>query len=75
MRGAIGQQRGCLLYTSETKYERFTETHLQRAHSEREIRAALADAGFERAEAYEAFTRNPPRDESERLQFMAWKGI
>ena len=60
---------------NETKYERFTETHLQRAHSEREIRAALADAGFERAEAYEAFTRNPPRDESERLQFMAWKGI
>lgn len=56
-------------------YERFTETHIQRAHSEREIRTALAGAGFAEVTAYEAFTRTPPKAESERLQFIAKKGI
>ena len=55
-------------------YTRFTETHIQRAHSEREIRAALGSAGFVRVEAYEAFTREPPKETSERLQFVAEKG-
>lgn len=55
-------------------YERFTEEHLQRAHSEREIRAALTGAGFETVEAYEAFTQNAPTETSERLQFAAKKG-
>ena len=55
-------------------YARFTETHIQRAHSEREIRAALGSAGFVRVEAYEAFTREPPKETSERLQFVAEKG-
>ena len=55
-------------------YARFTETHIQRAHSEREIRAALGSAGFVHVEAYEAFTREPPKETSERLQFVAEKG-
>lgn len=56
------------------RYTRFTETHIQRAHSEREIRTALAAAGFVDITAYEAFTLEPPKETSERLQFVAKKG-
>lgn len=56
------------------RYTRFTETHVQRAHSEREIRTALAAAGFVDITAYEAFTLEPPKETSERLQFVARKG-
>ena len=56
-------------------YRRFTEVHIQRAHSEREVRAALTEAGFTQVAAYEAFTRTPPSDTSERLQFVAVKGV
>lgn len=56
------------------RYDRFTETHIQRAHSEREVRAALENAGFVNIEAYEAFTLDAPKDTTERLQFAARKG-
>ncbi len=53
-------------------YTRFCETHIQRAHSLREIAGALAKAGFA-FEAYAAFTRNAPAEETERIQFVAVK--
>lgn len=52
-------------------YRRFTETHIQRAHSERELAHALESAGFTEHEAYCAFTREPPGRECERIQFVA----
>lgn len=55
-------------------YERFDETHIQRAHSERELRSRLILAGFVNVEVYEAFTSAPPCASSERLQFIAQKG-
>lgn len=51
-------------------YRRFTERHIQRAHSREELLEGLEEAGF-RAEVYDAFTREPPKAQSERLQFVA----
>lgn len=53
------------------RYERFSETHVQRAYSQRELTNALARAGFCDIRVYEAFTRDEPRKESERLQYVA----
>jgi cyclopropane fatty-acyl-phospholipid synthase-like methyltransferase len=41
-------------------YERFSETHIQRAHSETEIAHWLEDAGFELCGVYADFTMDPP---------------
>ncbi len=54
-------------------YERFEETHVQRAHTEQELRTALAETGFAYVRVYDAFTLEPPKPESERLQFYAKK--
>lgn len=54
-------------------YRRFDETHVQRAHSVEELDAWLTEAGFAVLEKYEAFTRNPPRADSERIQWVAQK--
>ncbi|MBQ6235287.1 MAG: class I SAM-dependent methyltransferase, partial [Clostridia bacterium] len=56
------------------QYDRFTETHLQRAHTAEEIRSALKRAGFENVRSYDAFTRNPAKASSERIQFAAIRG-
>jgi len=53
------------------RYERFAETHLQRAHSKRELEGALMRAGFCDIRVYEAFTYEAPKKTSERLQFSA----
>lgn len=66
-RVAAGSANGLKLY------ERFDETHIQRAHSERELRGRLEAAGFADIDVYEAFTLAPPRSNSERLQFAARK--
>lgn len=52
-------------------FERFTETHIQRAHRESELSSLLESAGFSDIMAFDAFTRNPVADQSERLQFVA----
>ena len=54
-------------------YGRFEETHLQRAHSEDELKQALHTAGFDAVQAYDAFTRDPVQPTSERIQFVAKK--
>lgn len=54
-------------------YERFSETHIQRAHSEQEIRAWLEGAGFKVKSVFEAFKFIPPKEVCERLQFVAEK--
>ena len=51
-------------------YERFDEVHIQRAHSVREIKSWLEEAGFE-CEAYGFLTREAPMAEDERIQFAA----
>ena len=55
-------------------YERFDETHVQRAHSQRELASWLDECGFDH-EAYACFTQEPPSKDTERIQFVARKRI
>ena len=50
---------------------RFQEEHVQRAHSIHEIVKLLNQTGFSAEGIYDAFTREPVRPESERIQFAA----
>jgi len=52
-------------------YRKYQETHYQRAYSLEEIRAALKEAGMEFVAAYDAFTNQPPRPDSERIYVAA----
>ena len=58
---------------SVTQYDRFQETHLQRSYTEEELKKALLKAGFVDVRTYDAFTRDPVRKDSERIQFAAIK--
>ncbi|GLB30309.1 methyltransferase [Lacrimispora amygdalina] len=55
----------------EDLYRKYTETHYQRAFTIGEIREALKEAGLEFLEAYDAFTRNPVKETSERIYLIA----
>lgn len=54
-------------------YDRFSETHIQRAHSVAELTNLLEAAGFTDICALHAFTREPAHGNSERIQFVARK--
>lgn len=56
-----------------TFYERFDETHVQRAHSVVELKQILQKTGFEHIVVYEAFTQQVPTRKAERLQWIAKK--
>ena len=55
----------------EELYRKFEEVHFQRAYSMEEIRAALLEAGLKFLAAYDAFTENPPEENSERIYVIA----
>ena len=57
------------LFIREEKglYRRFEETHYQRAYTLKEIRQAVEEAGMELAAVYDAFTREAPKKDSERV--------
>ena len=57
------------------KYTRFTERHVQRAHTVEELQSALVKSGFTDCRVYEAFTRSEPNAASERIQFSAGKQL
>lgn len=52
-------------------YGRFDEYHVQRAHSESELKQALRACGFTEISAFRAFTFEPAGALSERIQFQA----
>ena len=54
-------------------YERFEETHYQRAYSANLIKDLLKNAGLEVLQVFEAFTENELKESSERIQFVARK--
>lgn len=54
-------------------YERFQETHTERAYSHAEIAAALEVSGFQVAASYTCFTFDPADDESPRILWVARK--
>ena len=50
----------------EDLYRKYQETHYQRAYTLNEVKDAIRQAGMEFVAAYDAFTRNAPREDSER---------
>lgn len=52
-------------------YRRFEEVHYQRAYDLKTIGRLLADVGMELLAAYDAFTKEPVRDDSERIYVVA----
>jgi SAM-dependent methyltransferase len=52
-------------------FERFQETHYQKAYSLDTIKKILEKAGLEFLQVYDAFTHNPPTEKSERVYFVA----
>lgn len=57
--------------TGQDICRKFQEMHYQRAYSLAEVKAALEMAGMEFIAAYDAFTRNPVHQESERMYIIA----
>lgn len=53
------------------RFSRFEETHYQRGYTLAEIREAVLAAGMEFAAAYDAFSRETPRPDSERVCVVA----
>lgn len=54
--------------------EEFYEEHVQRAHTDDEIREMLAAAGFKDIQAYHSYTLDRPRRTSDRIHYTAIKG-
>ena len=52
------------------RYSRFDEEHLQRAYEIEEIKRAATAAGMGWVAAYDAFTTEPPRADSERIYIV-----
>lgn len=57
--------------TRDGLYQRFEETHCQRAWELDEIKDMIAKAGMEFVTAYDAFTKNPVTEDSERIYVLA----
>lgn len=58
-------------YTQGKMYEKFSETHYQKAYSIETIKTLLEKAGMEFIGVYEAFSDNPPTETTQRICFLA----
>jgi SAM-dependent methyltransferase len=56
---------------SRALYERMEETHYQKAYEVEEVIQLLNEAGMEFLAVYDACTKNPPNENSERVYFVA----
>lgn len=54
----------------EDLYRKYQETHFQRAYSLDEVKQAVSEAGMEFIAVYDAFTREQPAEDSERIYFI-----
>lgn len=52
-------------------FRKYEETHYQRGYELETIKQLLDEAGMEFVEAYDAFTREQPKDDSERIYVIA----
>lgn len=52
-------------------YRKYVETHYQRAYTLSAVKEALEEAGMEFLAAYDAFTREPVKESSERIYIIA----
>lgn len=55
----------------QERFRRYTETHFQRAYSLEKIKELLEKAGMKFVAAYDAFTKDAPRQDSERVYIIA----
>lgn len=53
------------------QYSKYVETHYQRCYTAEEITAALQEAGMELVAVYDAFTKDAPKPDSERIYIIA----
>lgn len=53
------------------KYDKYEETHIQRAYSLERIRELIEESGMEFVASYEAFTKDAVSEESERIYIIA----
>lgn len=53
------------------RFQKYEETHYQRSYSLDTVKQALEAAGMEFVVAYDAFTKEPPGEESERIYVVA----
>lgn len=53
------------------RYEKYEETHFQRAYPLDLVKQAIIESGMEFVAAYDAFTRDEPRTDSERIYVVA----
>jgi len=51
-------------------FKRYEETHIQRGYTIEEVKLSLDESGLEIVNIYDAFTQNPPTDNSERIYFV-----
>ncbi len=56
---------------SDGRFERYEETHLERCYTLDEVKTLLAEAGMEFVDAYDEYTKEPLRDDSERMLIVA----
>ncbi|MDO4169603.1 MAG: class I SAM-dependent methyltransferase [Lachnospiraceae bacterium] len=59
------------LQEEDGRFQKFTENHYQKAYTIEQVKQALAEAGLEFVAVYDAFTREPPKADSERIYFIA----
>ncbi|HIV23299.1 MAG TPA: class I SAM-dependent methyltransferase, partial [Candidatus Merdiplasma excrementigallinarum] len=55
----------------EDLYEKYEETHYQRAYSLERVEELIGEAGLKLEAVYDAFTLQPPKPESQRVYFVA----
>ncbi|MDR7812662.1 class I SAM-dependent DNA methyltransferase [Lacrimispora sp.] len=55
----------------EDLYRKYTENHYQRAYSLEEVKMAIKEAGMDFVAAFDAFTKAPVKDTSERIYIIA----
>ena len=52
-------------------YRKYEETHYQKGYELETVKALLEEAGLKFVAAYDAFTREPVREDSERIYIIA----
>lgn len=55
----------------EERFLRFTETHFQRCYSLDTVKQLIQEAGMELVAVYDAYTKNPLREDSEKMTIIA----
>ena len=58
----------------DNKYDRFEETHYQKAYSIKEMKEIIEESGMELVAIYDAFTMDEPKDDSERVYYVVKEG-